>query len=590
MNILGIFVRFGVLLVFCILFSCSKDREMNPLLLQVKSKIDDSPELAISMLDSICKDTLSEYDRHVYDFLRIKASDKAYITHTSDSLILDVISHFSKSNNLLYSESLYYGGRVYDDIGDKQLALKYYYNALNSLSDRNRDFELEGRILIQIAQTLKDLRLYNKSMKFTIRAIDNDLLRCDTLNFYNDRVTLGELYLKTGNYDKAVRIFSDNMEISKNLDLKYQKENQLLLAVAYYKIGRNDLALSLIRGLPETIMPRDRNYALANAIKIYNKAGYHDTAILYAKQLINEKMPDNKISGYRALTSKELRKYSSADSLMKYSAIYDSLVGKKLDSNGNPEALMESSMFNYNIQQNKRVIAEEKNKHLQTLFVIFLFLSSGAAIGLFYFLIAYRRKKHEIIKALDKNDCSILQLENENIDDKHKQIVIDNNDIDYSKQNIDLDQISNDIQENEIIIYLKQFLKNKLGKDIKTVTQYTYLSPEILTSPAYMEMSNFINQRKGISNQNQLWNDIEDLILSEFPQFLRNLYILSQNRLSKDEINTAVLIKLNVTPSEASRLMNKSRSTITYKRMQLVEKLFKKEVPLRLLDIAIRMI
>lgn len=79
------------------------------------------------MLDSIKYDGLSDHDRHFFDFLSIKANDKAYVRHESDSLILDVIDYYSSHNkDNIYPEALYYGGRVFSDLGDLPTALRYF--------------------------------------------------------------------------------------------------------------------------------------------------------------------------------------------------------------------------------------------------------------------------------------------------------------------------------------------------------------------------------------------------------------------------------------------------------------------------------
>ncbi|MDY2916896.1 MAG: amino acid ABC transporter permease, partial [Muribaculaceae bacterium] len=71
-----------------------------------------NPERAVAALDTIDVATLSDRDRHYYDLLTVKARDKAYITHTSDSLILSVIDYYRSRDSRHLPEALYYGGRV----------------------------------------------------------------------------------------------------------------------------------------------------------------------------------------------------------------------------------------------------------------------------------------------------------------------------------------------------------------------------------------------------------------------------------------------------------------------------------------------
>ncbi|MDE6768541.1 MAG: hypothetical protein K2J78_02320, partial [Muribaculaceae bacterium] len=98
--------------------------------------VSDHPNDALTRLSSINPDSLSEADRHYFDFLSIKAKDKAYITHTSDSLIRDVIDYASSHQKEgYYTEALYYGGRVYSDLGDYPTALQYFQETLDLLPE-----------------------------------------------------------------------------------------------------------------------------------------------------------------------------------------------------------------------------------------------------------------------------------------------------------------------------------------------------------------------------------------------------------------------------------------------------------------------
>lgn len=97
--------------------------------------IAESPEEASALLDSIdsiARPTLAEADRYYLDFLRIKAQDKNYIRHSSDTTILKVIDYYSDKDDELYFEALYYGGRVYADMGDTPTALQYFHQALDN--------------------------------------------------------------------------------------------------------------------------------------------------------------------------------------------------------------------------------------------------------------------------------------------------------------------------------------------------------------------------------------------------------------------------------------------------------------------------
>ena len=142
--------------VTAILYSCSHS-PTDERLIRISEIVSDSPQTAIASLDSIDSRKLSEADRHLFDLLTVKANDKAYVSHTSDSLIRDVIAYYERHDkDLLYAEALYYGGRVYSDLGDYPTSLRYFQNALDiTPADENPD--LRSRIASQTGRLLNHI-------------------------------------------------------------------------------------------------------------------------------------------------------------------------------------------------------------------------------------------------------------------------------------------------------------------------------------------------------------------------------------------------------------------------------------------------
>ena len=95
-----------------------------------------SPDSAISLLARYA-DSLSDAPQAVrmyHRLLQIKARDKAYVRHTSDSAILSVLHYYiNGGDRRLLPEAYYYAGRVYSDLGDAPQALDYFEKALESM-------------------------------------------------------------------------------------------------------------------------------------------------------------------------------------------------------------------------------------------------------------------------------------------------------------------------------------------------------------------------------------------------------------------------------------------------------------------------
>ena len=119
-----------------LLASCRADRRAERFLLQADSLLSVCPDSVQTLLhawaDSI--DRQPEDIRMYYNLLRVKVDDKTYVTHTSDSLILEVVRYYKKHRDKrLLPEALYYAGRTYSELKDAPRALEYYQRAIDAM-------------------------------------------------------------------------------------------------------------------------------------------------------------------------------------------------------------------------------------------------------------------------------------------------------------------------------------------------------------------------------------------------------------------------------------------------------------------------
>lgn len=149
------------------------------------------PKRAIVMLDSLQKE-LAEADSAsiIYGrLLSIKARDRAYIRHTSDQEILEVIDYYERhpeGDRLAWAYC--YGGRVYRDLNDSPRALEYLQKSLEYLAD-GKNPNLRQRVLSQLGYLFYYQHLFAES-----RAIKHEVICADSL---------------LGNFDKMVTCYTD---------------------------------------------------------------------------------------------------------------------------------------------------------------------------------------------------------------------------------------------------------------------------------------------------------------------------------------------------------------------------------------------
>ena len=333
-------------ILIMVLMACARHTS-DPRLLAINRIIEESPNKALSELKKINPDSLDKDSRHIRDLLIIKASDKAYITHTSDSLILDVLDYFeSHKEDPYYPEALYYGGRVYSDLGDLPTALDFFRKAADNLSSVDNNLKFRATILSQLGVILNRLRLHKESNNCLKEVVNIDRELNDTVNLPVDIMVLAINHINNNNYSLASDLIVESL---KNDSLSEENRRNLfvLLAVTKYKTENIDEALRIIRNEGKALTNDESSNILAYRAQIYYRAGMLDSAYVIAKRLIHHPEYINKRIGYRILISPEIRPRIPIDSLNHYIDEYSDGMESYLDENANQAALMQQTSYNY---------------------------------------------------------------------------------------------------------------------------------------------------------------------------------------------------------------------------------------------------
>lgn len=109
------------------------EKPLPPVLLRADSLCNACPELAIRLLYSRAP-SMEQADRRVrsrYALLTIKARDKAFIPHTSDTLIRKIVAYYDAHGSTRERvEAYYYLGSVYRDLHNSPQVVDSYLKAL----------------------------------------------------------------------------------------------------------------------------------------------------------------------------------------------------------------------------------------------------------------------------------------------------------------------------------------------------------------------------------------------------------------------------------------------------------------------------
>lgn len=545
--------------------------------------VSDNPQQALDSLASIDSDLLPEQDRHFYDLLTIKAKDKAYITHTSDSLILDVIDYFdSNSGDPIYCEALYYGGRVYADMGDYPTALQYYQKALDNLTAGAETSDLRSLINTQMGSLLVELRLYDSAVIYCTEALNQAMQENDSLSIAYAQRSLGSVYHNLGTMEDegpertrylntADSLLTRALDFSVSLPKEFSVGVRVLLAEV--RQAKEDLgaALVLVRNTPDQVNPIIRNYALAVAADIYREAGIMDTAYMYAHELVVNEDLYNKKAGYRIILLPEFRNRIHPDTLSRYYAEYKNILEAFFDDNRNEMSLLQEGRYNYDLQKRDKERARRSNDRLRWTIAGVVVLSLVFIILLLY---SKYRDKAKIVRMRDELD------ELENLKYRLKNGVGEKEEV-----------LQKALADGKMSLNTATALRKQLHDELTELYKQSgniAVPDGIVNSAIYARILDNLAKHECIDDD--MIDELQEVVLKVSPKFLSNLQILTQNKLTKQELRTALLIKSGFSSSEMTVLFARSNGAIISRKKTLGSKVLDSQESVTVISGIIRLL
>ena len=137
----------------------------------------------------------------------------------------------------------------------------------------------------------------------------------------------------------------------------------------------------------------------------------------------------------------------------------------------------------------------------------------------------------------------------------------------------------NDLLPNDIKKKMLGEIQEILDKPILPV-----VSSEIYQSELYGRLLDKIKIGVGITDKENLWNDMEVLIEKISPGFKYRLLILTDGKLTAAELKVALLIKLGFSPSQTAILINRSKNTVSSQRASLAKKIMGAKQSSKMID------
>ena len=526
------------------------------------------PERAVALLDSLRPQMEQEGERvrMYYHLLCVKARDKAYLPHTSDSLVLEVLRYYEDKRDLRHlPEAYYYAGRVASDLGDAPQALDYFQRALDAMPEDGMIY-LRDRVVSQMGTLFSAQGLYKEALKMYKKSLQCSEELKDSVGVIYSLRDIAYAYWCLGQNDSVLPCYNRAHRWS----VKWG--NPELIGLINIQLADHYLE----KGLYDSVriyLPRDftylsgenRNAAYAINAYYYEALGRQDSATYYYTQLLN-----NGDVYAKALAARYLMQQATLNHASKEVAVSQDTYLKYADSVQyltKTEAVARMhSLYNYRLREreNMRLLRVNLKQNTNLLFTL-LIIVGGLLLFIIYW--RYQRQSQKIWKAcLTKWKQRKEKVEEESR--RHKEMY--EQQIHSLENQLEEEQRKSQEREEELLkltfelqYQLEAFrmLKKKELSNIQETPIYKALVKKLASPLGKVKVSK------------QEWKDLEVAIQSFDPNFLQKLKQL--NYLFREvEWQICLLLKAGFTPSQIGVLLEgTSVQTISTKRKRMAEHL-----------------
>lgn len=546
--------------------SCGKRNDGLPALQRVALLANTHPDSAVALLDSL-RDSIFLQPRSVrmyYDLLTVKARDKAYIRHTSDSLIRNVLRYYERQDDKKHlPETYYYAGRVYSDLGDAPQALNYFIRASETAD--GKDYDLLSRIYSQIGTLYLYQDVYDKALPVFRKCYQYNLLEGDSAGMVYAIRNMGRTYRTLDQVDSALHYYkeADSLAIKLGSNLLRMRVNGEFSAY-YTQLGMYKEAYKCLQWAFLQFNSDDRAPAYSTVAHYYLNINQLDSALIYFTKLL--KMDDYLYlqSAYKGLGEIATKRGNYAEACS-YWALYE-MYRDSVQSITQTETVRKiNALYNYQLREEENNRLQMQNRQ-QKNYIVWI-TASMVVVALFFAYRQNRKRKEEgrinqlqKLKALEEQKYRQSQ---EFIEENKKRIAELEKELQASK-----------IVQNQPQQELLHARKQSLEKDNEQVEAYRRLEAEAVKALETSDIFRKCHEVDGNLSAED-WQTLTaaiDFTYSQFTHRLKDLYPVSEV-----ELQVCLLLKIGISSTRIAQLVLRSKQAVTSIRKRLYKKVLGQE-------------
>jgi tetratricopeptide (TPR) repeat protein len=493
------------------------------------------PDSALTLLQGM-EDSIADYPEEVqryWHLLTIQAKDKQYITHTSDSLINQIVQYYEEySDKAKLMLAYYYQGRVYRDMNDAPRALKAFQRAENLST---LDWNLLTKVYSQMGYLFSYQGLYDEVIRVNRKAI--------------------ELYFQQGKEAKASYAWRD---IARMYDMKeeadsafhyYKKACHTALAdndsaryygilsesaEVYRKMGMTDSALQILSLSLKQSRIRNKAHIYMMLGDVYEDLQFWDSAYYYRQKVLDTDNIYKKFDNYVGLAWIEKARGNEKQALhyMEQALWLNDSIRQITQT----EAIAKiNSLYNYQHTEaeNARLQLSKERYEKMVLVVVLIAL---VAVGVCVYLV-----------------------------------------MGWKKERLRYQENERKLQEWQEKDRLKWELQQLRTRESQMAVDEQELAVNALRNSDVYRLFRRISLGEKMELEAKDWTELRKEINKAYPHFMANIQGMNP-KMSLVETRICLLAKIGMTSTQMARVLGYSKSGVTSARDRLYKKMFNEKV------------
>ena len=558
-------------LTLCLLVSCGTRREYKDALLRAGATMDEHPDSALQILDSLGQHE-TEFNRHFrmqYLLHRMNAENKTSDKFTSDSLCQVLVSYFDRHGTVNERVLAHYLlGRAYTDMGEAPMAISSYQDAISVADTTATDFNYStlSCAYSQMADLYRQQLLLSNEIEARKKASQYAFCADQIQWGLYDQVLSAGAYILLNKKDSAEIILKSALEqyrkhgytqqalrFSKKLMYLYTEPPQRL-AEAKALMDEFEAESDLFDEHHE-LPPSQHQYSYHKG-KYYEGINKLDSAEYYYRKINRPKMSsidqDPMYSGLLSVFTKR----HQADSIAKYAQLYCMANDSSVALKDRETVAQMTATYNYNRLQKEAHKNEIKAyKRLMGLIISIVLIAIGCTAS--FLLWRKNREKMNQLKTeladttfeYEENLHKLQQLEfsqREVISAFHQKLSESQGEIAQINQEYE-DEKANLLEENKAL----QIRIEQLHQE-KSISKHLAVAASFAQEPIVKRIREI--SRKPLSPvTEEEWKELTNVFANSYPELYRDL---SQYCNTPQSIRVCILTAMGIGNNEQANMLD----------------------------------